>query len=213
MNTKWKLILFVALLLLVTSSVFLSACSALGGESTADVDSRITKLESELQANGLAIAKLQQQVDALVPTVAPTSPTTVPPVTPPASVPPTALPIYTPPATPPASVIPTALIKLDKLTITPTEVNPGQVVTVSIAVTNTGTTQGSYRVAMVEKAVPQVTTDVLEYADLITLTPGETKTVTFTTSRTVTGTYSVAFGTISGIYSVIAVPPPPPPSG
>lgn len=198
MSSRWKLIFLAGLLLLGTSSVFLSACSFLGGKSTSDVDSRIAKLESDVKANGEAITKLQQQaqaqqlkVDALTP--APAAPVTpVAPVTPAAP---------TPTAAP--SVIPTALVKLDKLTITPTAPNLGQTVTISIEVTNTSANEGSYRVTLVEKAVPASSSNVLEYANLVTLKPGETKVVTFTTSKTVVGTFSIESINQSAQYTVI----------
>ena len=206
MKSNLRLNLFVSILLLVTGTGFLSACTALSGESTSQLDSRITKLENELQDDGEAIAKLQQQlqeqqqrVDAL----APASPSTVVPATPPAS---------TVPATPPSSVIPTALITFGKLTVTPAEVKLGEVVTISIEVSNNSTIEGSYNVAMVEKAVPAANTNVLEYANLVTLKPGETKTVTFTTTKSVAGAYSVEVGNKSGGYTVIDPSAPPPSS-
>jgi len=207
MNNKWKLILVVGLLLLVTSSVFLSSCSVLTGESASQLDSRITKLENELQANGEAIAKLQQQVQEQqqkVDVLTPASPTST------ASTKPTASQVPTAPTTTPASVLAPSSVKMGNLTITPTEVNTGENVTMSIEVSNTGNIEGSYRVVLTEKMVaPQVAPDILEYANLVSLKPGETKTVTFTATKNVAGTYSVQVGSKVGEYTVIDITPPP----
>ena len=214
MKTSVRLITFVSLLLLVTGMGFLSACNALSGGPTSELESRITKLETAIESNGDAIAQLQLQVGALTPKAPPIVPPAPPPALPPASpppvVPPTPPPATAPP-TPPSSIIPTARITLGNLTITPASVKPGEVVTVSIEVKNTSTITGIYKVVLVEKSVPQLTSDLIEYSDLMTLAAGETKTATFTTSKTQFGTYSVEIGTKVGQYAVIDPTPPPPP--
>ena len=205
MKTNLRPMLFVSLLFLVTGTGLLSACTSAG--DTTSLDSRIAKLETDVQANGQAIATLQQQVAALTPP----SQTTVSPTTPPSS---TTPPATTPPAstTPTSSILPTSSVTISNLTLTPAEVNPGQTVTMSIDVNNKGTTEGSYKVVFIEKMVyPVGTLDLLEYTDLITLKPGETKKVTFTTNKNAIGAYSVTVGGLVGQYSVVAVPPPPPP--
>ncbi|MEK7353893.1 MAG: hypothetical protein AABZ77_05235 [Chloroflexota bacterium] len=203
MNNKLKLILFVGLLVLATGSVFLSACSVLPSQD----DSRITKLESELKANGEAIAKLQQQVqeqklrtDALTPAYTITTPpaTAAAPVTPPVS--------KTPANT---GLLASSSVVLDKLTISPAQANIGQVVTLSIEVKNTSNLAGSYNVVLSETAVPKVTSAVLEYASKVALNPGETKTVTFTATKDSAGVFSVQVGAKVGGYTVIDPNAPP----
>lgn len=205
MNIKRKLILFLVLLLLVTSSFSLSACSILSGESTSQQDSRITQLETEVKADEAAIAKLQQQVQAQAPTpsIASTTPTTPPVSTAPATT--TTPPVSTAPTTP--ALLTSASVAFSNLTVTPAEVYPGDNVTVSIDVSNKGNIQGSYKVVLTEKTVSS--SNILEYANLVTLNPGETKTVTFVTGKNQVGTYSVQVSDKVGQYTVIPVPPPP----
>ena len=212
MNNRWKPILFVALLLLVTSSVFLSACNVLGGGSTSELDDRITKLESDVKASGTAVAALQQQVQSVQEKVNALTPVPAAPATPPVTTPPVTPPATTPPAAPsnPTGLLASANVVLDKLTITPAQANLGQTITITIEVTNKGTVDGKYTVVLVEKPVPQVTSSILEYANLVTLKAGETQIVTFTTSQTAVGTYAVEVGTKSGQYSVIDPNAPPP---
>ncbi|GEM_PF-5015595 len=205
MKISLRLILFVSLLLMVTGMGFLTGCS-LTGSSNSEVDSRITELEADVKANGEAIAALRQQVQDVGQKVdAIKSSSIVTTITPPASTTPPAT-TAPPPPKPPSTVIPTSLITLGNLTVTPAEVKPDEVVTVSISVTNTSANEGSYKVVMVEKAVPAVTSNVLEYTNPVTLKAGETKTVTFTTSRSLSGTYSVEIGTKSGQYFVNSPP-------
>ncbi|GAH68197.1 unnamed protein product, partial [marine sediment metagenome] len=77
------------------------------------------------------------------------------------------------------------------LVISPAEVNPGQVVTISCLVTNIDTKAGSYTVKlrgdfMAEKSVP--------------LQPGESKTVSFAVTPTVAKTYSVSVDGLTGTF-------------
>ena len=204
MRNRWKLTLFVALALLVTGSLFLPACNIFSGESASEVDIRITKLKDEIQANRDAINNLQQQaqeqqrrIDALTP-APPVSTVPTTPIAPPVSVAPTT----------PTGLLASASVVLGKLTITPLEAKIGQVVTMSIEVSNNSTIEGTYKVALAERMVaPQVASNILEYADLITLKPGETKTVTFTTTQNVPGIYSVEISGKVGQYTVTDVTP------
>ena len=211
MNTRWKLILCVALPLLVTGSVLLSACAILGGGSTAELDNRITKLESDVQASGKAVTALQQQVQTVQQKVNALTPTPAAPVTPPASTPTETPPVSPPPAAPskPTGLLASANVVLDKLTITPVQANLGQTVTITIDVTNKGNTDGKYNVVFFEKPVPQFTSVITEYAIPITLKAGETQTLSFTTSKSAVGTYSIEVGSKSDRYSVIDPNAPP----
>ena len=195
MNIKHKPIIFVGLSFLVGSLVLLSACSGSSSQ-----DSRIAKLETGVQANTDAIAKLQQQVAALTPAPPPTVVTTPPPATPTV---PTTPPASTTPAKPTGVLASTSVI-LGNLAITPAQVNIGGTVTMSISVSNNSTSEGKYKVVLTEQMVaPQVARDVLEYANLISLKAGETQTVTFTATKSVAGTYSVQAGSKVSQYTVV----------
>ncbi|GAI66951.1 unnamed protein product, partial [marine sediment metagenome] len=65
---------------------------------------------------------------------------------------------------------PVADFRVSDLVISPKEVNPGQVVTISCLVTNIGAEAGSYTVRMGGDFVAEQT---------VTLQPGESKTVSF----------------------------------
>jgi len=84
-----------------------------------------------------------------------------------------------------------AEFKVSNLVISPTEVNPGQVVTISCAVENKGTEAGSYTVRMGGDFVAEQT---------VTLAPGESKTISFEVTPTVAKTYSVSVDGLSGSF-------------
>jgi len=73
------------------------------------------------------------------------------------------------------------------LTISPTEVDIGQIVTISITVRNTGDMAGSHEVTLKIDGVVEATKKV-------TLEISASEKVTFTISKDVAGTYSVAAG-------------------
>ncbi len=90
------------------------------------------------------------------------------------------------------------------LSISPTEVDIGKSVTISVLVTNTGDLTGSYEVTLKIANVAVATKDV-------TLAGGASQTVIFTTARDVTGTYSVNVNGLSGTLTVkVPVAPPAP---
>ncbi len=92
------------------------------------------------------------------------------------------------------------------LDITPTEVNIGDQVTISIVVYNTGDSSGSYEVTLKIDNVAVAT-------EKVSLAGGAGQKVTFTTSQDVAKTYSVDVQGLSGSFVVTAAaaPAPPPP--
>lgn len=97
-------------------------------------------------------------------------------------------PWYTPPA---------AEFKVSNLVISPEEVNPGQVVTISCAVTNIGSEAGDYTVRLGGDFMAEQT---------ITLQPGESKTVSFETTPTAAKTYQISVDGLSGSFRAVTVP-------
>ncbi len=86
------------------------------------------------------------------------------------------------------------------LTISPTEVDIGQRVTISVLVANTGELSGSYTVTLTINKVVVATRDV-------TLAGGASQKVTFITVKDVAGTYQVE---VDGLTESFTVKPPPP---
>lgn len=87
--------------------------------------------------------------------------------------------------------------EVSDLVISPTEVNPGQVVSISCLVTNIGSEAGSYTVEMGGDFMAQQT---------VTLAPGETKTVSFQVTPTVAKTYSVSVDGLTGTFRATTAP-------
>ncbi len=105
-----------------------------------------------------------------------------------------------------APVLPStpAAFTTGSLSISPSEANVGQSVTISTLVTNTGGLSGSY------KATLKVDNVVVETKD-VTLDGGASQTVTFTTSKDAAGTYTVSIDSLSGTFTVKAAEVPPKP--
>ncbi|MBC8477845.1 MAG: hypothetical protein H8D49_05820, partial [Dehalococcoidia bacterium] len=97
-----------------------------------------------------------------------------------------------------------AKFSVGDLSITPSTVETGDQVTISILVSNTGDLQGSYDVQL------KIDGQAVETQSL-TLTGGDSQTVTFTTTQDTAGTYSVTIDTRSGSFTVTkpAVVTPP----
>jgi hypothetical protein len=91
------------------------------------------------------------------------------------------------------------------LTISPSEVDSGKMVTISFVVTNTGDLGGSYTVTLKIDAVTVAT-------QTITLAGGGTETLMFDTSQDAAGTYTVDVNGVTGTFTVRAAPPPPKPA-
>lgn len=92
---------------------------------------------------------------------------------------------------------PTAEFRVSNLVISPKEVNPGQLVTISCLVTNIGSEAGEYMVKLGGDFMAQQS---------ITLQPGESKTVTFEVSPAEAGTYQVSVDGLSGSFHAVAAP-------
>lgn len=92
---------------------------------------------------------------------------------------------------------PGAEFRVSKPVISPTEVNPGQVVTISCLVTNIGSEAGSYTLKMGGDFMAEQS---------VTLQPGESKTVSFDVAPTVAKTYSVTVDGLSGSFRVTEEP-------
>lgn len=100
--------------------------------------------------------------------------------------------IYWPWYTPPG-----AEFKVTNLVISPTEVNPGQPVTISCLVTNIGSEAGSYTVKLGGDFVAE---------QVVSLEPGESKTVSFEVVPAEVKTYSVSVDGLSGSFVATEVP-------
>ena len=96
---------------------------------------------------------------------------------------------------------PAAVFTASDLTISPTEVNVGESVTISALITNTGGLSGSHTVTLKINDIVVTTTSV-------TLASGASQRVTFTTTQDVAGTYVVDVNGLSGIFTVKPAPQP-----
>jgi nitrous oxidase accessory protein NosD len=103
-----------------------------------------------------------------------------------------------PPPPPPAP----AAFSISGLSVKPAEVEPGEAVTVSVSVTNTGGTEGSYTVVLSLNGVK-------EAEKRVTLSAGAGLTVTFSVTREEAGTCTVTVDGLSDSFAVVAPPPPP----
>jgi hypothetical protein len=191
MKFKKRLFIVSGMFLLMSGLTFLSACSMF---SSSGDSARIDSLETQVQANSAQITALQGQVQELQ-TKVNSQPVTTPPVS--------------TTTTPPASTTSTntglapGSVSYTNLTVTPQGVLIGQTVTISVTVKNSGSGQGSFKVVVSEKMVsPFIATTTTEYANTITLGPGETKTTTFTTTKDLQSVYTLTAGTQSAQYSV-----------
>jgi len=96
-------------------------------------------------------------------------------------------------ATPP----PPAEFTIASLDVTPEQVRPGEPVTISVNVTNTGGSEGSYTLDLtVNGGVEQTKT--------VSLAPQATETVAFTVTKEEPGSYSVSVDGLTRVFSVTA---------
>lgn len=92
-----------------------------------------------------------------------------------------------------------AEFSVSNLSISPQEVDPGEPTIISLTVTNSGGTEGSYSVIL-------KLNDVEEHTRNITVGAGESKEVSFNVSKYTTGIYSVDINGLTGQFRV-AIPP------
>jgi hypothetical protein len=90
---------------------------------------------------------------------------------------------------------PPAEFVLGNLDISPAEVGSGETVTVTVAVENTGGSEGVFPVSL-------WVDETLEATQYVTLAPGAAETVSFTLTRSAPGVYSVTAGDRSGSFTV-----------
>lgn len=91
---------------------------------------------------------------------------------------------------------PGAEFKVSDLIISPAEVTPEQIVTISCTVTNIGTEAGTYTVHLGGDFVAE---------QIVELAPGESKTIAFEVTPTVPKTYNVSVDGLTGTFSVVGV--------
>ncbi len=92
---------------------------------------------------------------------------------------------------------PGAEFRVSNLVISPTEVNPGQVVSISCTVTNMTYEAGAYTVKLGGDFMAEQT---------VSLAPGESKVVSFEVVPDVARTYSVTVDGLSGTFRATTVP-------
>jgi hypothetical protein len=99
-------------------------------------------------------------------------------------------------------IIPPAIFECSALNISPSEVDTGEAVTISVLLANTGGELGSYVVSLKINGKIEATRDV-------TLAAGTSKPISFTTIKNTPGTYSVA---VSGLIDTFIVKEKPVPA-
>jgi len=103
------------------------------------------------------------------------------------------------------TIIGTAKIAAFTLTladISPTEVAPGEEVTITVSVANTGTKEGSYTVVL-------EINDIKEEEKDVTVAAGASEEVAFTVVKDKSGEYSITVDGLVGTFTVMAPPAPP----
>lgn len=88
-----------------------------------------------------------------------------------------------------------AAFQVSRLSVTPTEAKPGEKVTITAEVSNTGGTKGTYTVELKVNDAPAAT-------ETIVIAAGASKVVTFTLSRDSPGTYKVSVDGVSKEFAV-----------
>ncbi len=113
------------------------------------------------------------------------------------------------PPPPPTSVPPPASFAVSDLSVTPSEIEPDEQVTISATVTNTGGSEGSYIAVLKIDGVEEGTKEV-------TLEAGESETITFTIMNDTVGNYTVEIDGEVGQFTVTipasSLPPDPTPT-
>lgn len=99
-------------------------------------------------------------------------------------------------------VVPPAAFIVSNLTVEPEQIAPGEVVTITVSVANTGGMEGSYT------AILEVN-GVREETQSISIAAGGTEGVDFTVSREEPGDYVVKVGALEGNFTVTVLQAPP----
>jgi hypothetical protein len=97
---------------------------------------------------------------------------------------------------------PPAAFQISSLGISPTEVEIGEAVDITILVANTGGQSGSYQVILKINGVAETAQEVI-------LDAGASKRVSFTTSKEAAGSYSADVNGVTGAFEVKQKPAPP----
>jgi len=97
---------------------------------------------------------------------------------------------------------PPAAFQISSLGVSPTEVEIGEAVDITILVANTGGQSGSYQVILKINGVAEADKEVI-------LDAGASKRVSFTTSKEAAGSYSVDVNGVTGAFKVKQKPTPP----
>ena len=105
--------------------------------------------------------------------------------------------------TPPPPPKPAEFILFD-LSIAPAEIKPREEITIGVLVTNVGDLEGSTTVDLLVNGVK-------EQSKSVTLAGGAQTTVSFSVTKTTSGSYTVKVGDLTGSFTVTEAPPPPPP--
>jgi hypothetical protein len=89
------------------------------------------------------------------------------------------------------------------LSVTPSKVKPAEQVTISVLITNTGSSEGSYTVVLEINGAEEAENEM-------TLGAGKSETVTFTIMKETEGSYTVNIDDKTGQFDVIPLAPPTP---
>lgn len=106
-----------------------------------------------------------------------------------------------------APILAAASFQVSDLSVSPSEVEPGDTVTISVLVTNVGEETGNYTVILSIDSVEEET-------ETVTLAGSASSTITFTVARTIEATYSVEVNGLSSSFTVETpfIPEPPTPA-
>ena len=99
------------------------------------------------------------------------------------------------------TVVPLAAFSVSYLSIEPAEVQPNEMVTITVFVANTGGTEGSYTVVL-------MIDDVKEAEKSITVAAGSSQDVSFSVTKADAGSYSVAIDGLRATFTVVSPPAP-----
>lgn len=97
-----------------------------------------------------------------------------------------------------------AAFEVANLAINPARVSPGEKVTITAEVTNTGGVEGSYTAEL-------RINDAVEATEKVTVAGGASQLLSFVVSRDALGTYKATLGELGGEFTVAKLAPPPPP--